>query len=139
MIITDAEIQACRDLAEQAMTCRLYITGPSTKGFDPATGQNTTIPGPARYGTLADPGVGLVQAAAQQEAAEQVIGGQVVTRSAYAVKVPVSVGNVLVDDEVHVVSADDPTLSGVTLIVAEAKAANELAIQRRLICTLTMG
>jgi len=138
-MITTTELAACRKVAEAAMTGSLYITGPSTTATNPDTGEIETVPGEARYGTPDEPGKGLVQAIGQGYQTEQIIGGQVVTVGTYAVKVPVTVTGVQPDDEVHIVTCGDPTMPGRTLIVSEPVAGNDLAIQRRILATLTTG
>lgn len=138
-MITADQLALCRQVAESAMTGTLYITGPTAQRTNPATGVVEEVPGPARYGTAAEPGVGLVQAVGQGYQTEQIIGGQVVTVGTYAVKVPVTVTGVQPDDEVHIVTCGDPTMPGRTLIVSEPVAGNDLAIQRRILATLTTG
>lgn len=139
MILGDSELDECRQVAELAMTDRLWISGPSRKQTNPETGQLETVPGPAKYGTATDPISGAVQAIGQGTQTEQIVGGQVVTIGTYAVKVPVSVDDVVPADEVHVVESDDPTLLGRSLVVAEPAAGNTYAIQRRLVATLDLG
>lgn len=121
------------------MTGSLWISGPTSEKTNPDTGIAEKVPGPARYASEAEPGIGLVQAVGQGFQTEQIVGGQVKTVGTYAVKVPVTVTGVQPNDEVHIVTSDDPALAGFTLIVSEPVAGNDLAIQRRLIATLDMG
>lgn len=121
------------------MIDQVWISGPSRRHTNPVTGAVETVPGVPKYGTVTDPGIGVVQVVGQGEAVELIIGGQPVSLSTYAVKVPAATIAADVGDEVHVVTSHDSALDGLTLIVAEPTAGNTYAIQRRLVCTMNLG
>lgn len=127
-----AILATMRTQAEAAMTSAVAITGPSTKRTHPTTGQIETIPGPPRYS-----GKARVLSTGGQAVEEILSGGQKVTIRPYAVRIPHTVINVKVADEVKV-TGGDPALIGRTLIIVDGITGNDWALQRRLVCTLLL-
>lgn len=127
---------AYRRRAFALMDSRIWITGPTKKVTDPATGAIVEVPGPDRYGTQTKPAPAQIVRAGGTAVLDVVAGGQDLGIRPYDVKVPWDTTGPERGDEVHVISSGDPALVGRTLILADPVMGRDHMVHRRMVAIL---
>lgn len=136
MILTTADLAQCRADQESIMTgtCTIDEWDGVTKTYDPATKTEVPALGDRIYPTGGGDGRCLAQALAVFAGQQTTAGGQQVSASTYAVKLPYDVTTVTIGDLITLTVSQDPDLPAVRLVVGDVQG-NEYATARRLVCT----